>query len=355
MASSCSERRSTRRARGATWAPIALAGAVLAAPVASHAQSATEIGRARADALAGLQRLEAGDYDGALSKCSAAARVVAAPTVQLCVARAEVGLGHLAEAVAVYDEIVSGKAADDEPEAWKQARQEATDELGPLRKRAAQRLLLDGETALKANKLEEADKKCGAAVKVQPSAAAEVCRAKALLELRKFDDAESAALRAQTQLSKETDSDPELRSWADTLVRDARKRRVEARERDEQDQRAAVRANAKAQTLRAAGWATAGLGAAGLVTAAVGAGLVQGTYGGLVNVCSVGASCGPSQRDEIQQLDTLRLVTFVGLGIGAAGAIASTALHLSAVSARASAPRVRVGWTGLGIQIGGDF
>ncbi len=76
----------------------AIAVLLAAAGARAGEPSASDRDTARTLALAGQNKLKDGDFAGAAESCRAAHAIMGVPSTALCVARAELGLGHLVEA-----------------------------------------------------------------------------------------------------------------------------------------------------------------------------------------------------------------------------------------------------------------
>lgn len=87
---------------------------------------------ARALATQGYERLEAGDYEGASALLRRAEATYHAPTHLLYLARALRGLGRLAEAKRIYQQIVREELASYAPDAFLKAQSDARRDLAEL-------------------------------------------------------------------------------------------------------------------------------------------------------------------------------------------------------------------------------
>jgi hypothetical protein len=139
-------------------------------------------------------------------------------------------------------------------------------------------------------------------------------------------------------------------------ARRAEQARQEARRRAEAERELARK---DAATYATAGWVTAGVGGAALVTAGVLSLLGQSTFDHLDGVCRADGACGPSQGSEVATLGAMRTGTFVALGV--TGAATLTAVILGLVSASVdpgepdTAGRVELGFGLGGLSLGGRF
>jgi hypothetical protein len=351
-------------------------------PYPAHAQSAAELDKARARALAGLTSLENKAYATALAECEEALQVIQAPTVKLCRARALAGLKRWDDAAKAYDEIAKQKADPGDPPAFDEARKAAKAELGPVKQRAAEAHLERGEEALEKKNGARAREECAAAAGWVPSLRAILCRARGAklagqtaLAVEDYETIVGTSLASDApaeEMDAQRDAKTELKAVRDEEAAALAAAEKEKREREEREKRAADEAKraaeekaaadakaakGRAATMRVAGWITLGVGAAGLAAAGGLAGGAVATNDSLVGSCAADLRCGLSQAGAIDTLAGLRLGTFVAGGVGLASLIASGALHLAAwKTAPAARPKVEVGLLGTsGVWVGGRF
>jgi tetratricopeptide (TPR) repeat protein len=184
--------------RTARCAPsLVFLGSVLGAtalldPSDARAQSAEDLDRARARALAGVASLEAKAYATALSECEDALRVIDAPTILLCKARALVGLDRLDDARATYRQLLAKPIPSSAPPAWKEALQSAEAE-----QREATKLLLDRHGKRMQEQLDAKDFSGALAsaersLGLERTASAALGRARALAGIGRHADAQAA-------------------------------------------------------------------------------------------------------------------------------------------------------------------
>ena len=119
----------SRRVR-LTLAATAMA-ALLAAPSAGAQPSAADRETARSMMQEGRDLREKGDLKGALQRFKAADDIMHVPTTGLEVARTQVSLGLLVEALDTIANIHKVPPAADEPAPFKDARNKADESKGP--------------------------------------------------------------------------------------------------------------------------------------------------------------------------------------------------------------------------------
>ncbi len=343
-----------------SWVATTAIATVLSLASASpaQAQSTADLDRARAKAVAGLASLEAKAYATALRECSEALRIVKAPPVRLCVARAFAGLDRLREAMDAYEGVTAHPVGSDEPESWKLAREAATQELAVTTKVVADRaeqLLRAGETALKGKDYVAARAKCEASEATMTSMSARLCAARARAQQERSREVVAAYEKALAPgaAAATWDDRERLRAEATTELEAARKKVAEQEEaaRKRLAREEEVQAREASQT--AWGWVLVGTGVAALGTAGGLASMVISTNDELSSVCSPDGVCGSYRQSTVQSLYDLRIATFVTLG---AGAVATSAGIVRLATVDGSEPELEVGlWGPAGVQFRGRF
>ncbi|HTQ42720.1 MAG TPA: hypothetical protein VMI75_08155 [Polyangiaceae bacterium] len=293
----------------------------LCAPTVAFADDAAGADRrAQARALA-----ENGDLEFAKGRCDRAVplwqqaeSLFPAPTLLLRVARCEALLGHVVDATATLERLLEQQLPPDAPEAFAEAREEATRSLPRVRARIATlRIDLTGEGG--AVQLDDLAVRAGEPLLVDPGPHAVRVRA---------GDA--------TWESNVTLGDGETRVLSVSVF--------------------SRRAAPETPTQRKVGYVLGGVGLAAVVVGSI----VGATA--LATASSLGASCGadrsqcpPSAQSDIDSLRMRSLLADLSLGGGAALVVAGAVVTLTSPAPREPPPRLEIVPTVGGISLHGTF
>jgi hypothetical protein len=113
-------------------ASLAAALIALALPGAARADEAALKDQARKDAEDGIALFDKGDFRGAAERFLRAYSLVPAPTVGLRLARAQVKLGKLIDAVRTYEQVARAEIKKDDPPVFQKAIKDAAAELAQI-------------------------------------------------------------------------------------------------------------------------------------------------------------------------------------------------------------------------------
>ncbi|MEP7122539.1 MAG: hypothetical protein ABJE95_16575 [Byssovorax sp.] len=313
----------------------ALIFTALLAPSVAFAE-ASDADRATARTLAGegQDALEKKDFTTAADRFTRADSIIHAPTLQLGLAHAQVGLGKLVSAQETYNRIVREGVAPGSPPTWPVAVETARKEVEALAPRVPQVIINVKGTSSPRVTLDDA---------VVPTAA---------LGVKRPADPGTHLIRAVAEGFAPAESSVTLREGATGTVTLELKAAATARP----PVAAVVPPTATAppvaaplppstpspassgSTQKTLGFVALGVGGAGLVLGAVTGGLAIGKHGDLATSCPKG--CPPSSQAELDSYHTLAALSTVGFILGGAGAAAGTILLLTAPKKSASEPRV---------------
>jgi hypothetical protein len=298
---------------------VFLTALVFVSPSRADDASADER-RAQARALA-----ENGDAEFAKGRCDRAVplwqqaeSIFPAPTLLLRVARCEALLGHVVDATATLQRLLEQQLPADVPEAFTEAREEATRSLPRVRARIATlRVDVTGEGGVV--QLDDAAVRAGEPLPVDPGPHS--------VRVRSGD---------ATWESNVTLGDGETRVVTVSVI----SRRVAP----------------ETPTQRKVGYVLGGVGLAAVVVGSI----VGATA--LATASSLGATCGanrtqcpPSAQSDIDSLRTRSLLADLSLGGGAALFVAGTVVTLTSPPAREPPARLEIVPTAGGIALHGAF
>lgn len=287
-----------------------MAGALALSPPAgaqSKPDPAAEEGkRQEARRLGGiaLDYYQAGDYKGALANFRFAFSLVPAPTLQLHIARCQDKLDQMKAAAATYRKVIATELKPDAPPVHKQARASAVKELA---------VVLASMPELR---LELPDASPEAIVtidgKVKPAATGEAIKLDPGKHLVIVKDG-TRKTEKSLSLARNEKQTVSMKLAAESGGR--------------------VGPTSDNGGLVASGWIITGLGGAGLIMGAVTGGLAISQQDDLLAQCGDDRSCPASSSGAIDEYDTTRLLSSVGLYAGAGlVAVGSTLLIVAAVN-----------------------
>ncbi len=391
---------------------LLLAGAALSSTAAMADAGGGGLERARALTAEGLEALSRSEFDLARAKCEQASKLVDAPMVKLCVARATAGSGRLAAAAEVYADVAGRKLPKDAPDASVDAVRAAANELRDVQAKLARRdplaatgssadqrdLLAAGFAALDAQQPGPAEEAFTTTLASSASPAALWGRSQArimagttmtaLEDVRSFlagagSDARFAEAVAKAKelrvklegllvgtVKLEVESTPGLQVSID----DAAPRPLTGSEQvklapGNHTIRGAAPGHspfsasfkldgggsatvqvklAPLPPLRTAGWVMLGVGAAAFGVSGFFANQATATHATLIDGCNAKLQCGKPQWDEMDHYNQARTLTFITAGVGAAALVTSGILHLKMPSD--AMPAVTVGLNGASLQ-----
>ena len=327
----------SKRGLGQARAPrfARLACAFLLCAASAHAEDAETRTAARDLATQGAQAFEAGQYAEASDFFRRAHELVQAPSIALLEARSLAKLGHLLEAIDIYEQTARFKLTGDSPEAYSQAVETAHNEIEEVRKRLPRlKLTLVGIEGSETAQVTIDDKPTPAALlgverPIDPGS-------------HRFAVRVSGQVRATRELSALEGQSYRIELNA-APAKPAEKAAVFASPSQSGDSPSASPA-----TLRTLGYVSLGVGVVGL-------GL--GTYTGLValnkksdldSVCHPG--CPTSSASDVDAFRSNRTVSWIGYGVGIAAAATGVVLIAIGKPAR---EHVAIRALPTGLQIGG--
>lgn len=308
--------------------PARIAAALLFAsltltPRAGRASPEEDRARARDLAEQGKAALARRDYAAAADLFRSARALVAAPTLELGRARAEVGLGHLREARAIYAEVAKRPLDPSAPSAFTKAASEANEELRALDARMPALVLsirapAHAPSAVTLDGAPVPPSDLGAARPVNPG-----------LHLARASLPGGHPVEVSFTASEGTTSQVQLDL---TEGYAARGRRI------------------------ALGFGAAGLGAGALVLGVTAGGLALRDRGALQQRCP-GNVCAGGDSEAIASYDRFTKLAWPAIAVGAVGLGGGLALALTSLPAPAGAhegapPSMKVGPALLGLGVG---
>ena len=271
-------------------------------PGSAGAQSDADKTTARALAEEGHAALDAKDYATAADRFKRAEKLYHAPTLLVGLARAYVGLGKYVEAKESYNLVIREKLRDDASDAFKQAAEDAQNEIVGL------------------------DAKIGwVTISVEGPEEPKVM----------VDDAEISV--ASLGVKRAVNPGPHVvKASADGFNPGEAKFNAEAGSSQEVTLRLVADPDAvvggdgadSGATLRLVGFVAIGVGAAGLIVGGITGGLAMGKHGELEDNCP-GGQCPPDQQDNLDSFHTLGTVSTVGFIAG--GVLAAAGIVLVVV------------------------
>ena len=314
-------------------AVLALLTAALLTTSSAFAQDAELRTAARDLATQGAQAFEAGDYAQASDFFRRAHELVPAPSIALLRARSLAKLGHLLEAIDIYEQTARFKLPDDAPEAYSQAVETARSEMEDVRRRLPRlKLILIGVASNEHPQVSMDDK-------ATPDA---------LLGVERPINPGQHRIEARVA--------GQLRATRELSMVEGQNYQVELDIRPVQPAPKPVVAAPASDTAQPHSWQKTG----GYVALGVGAlGIGIGTYTGIValnrkseldSVCN--PNCPPSSAGDIDSFRSNRTISYVSFGVGIASAATGVALL---VLGKPSAEHVAFRALPGGFQIGGQL
>lgn len=324
----------------------ALLFTALLAPSAAHADT-SDADRATARTLAGegQEALEKKDFTTAADRFARADSIIHAPTLQLGLARAQVGLGKLVAAQETYNRIGREGVAASSPPTWAEAVETARNEVASLAPRVPQVVITVKGTSTARVTIDDAP---------IPGAA---------LGVKRPADPGTHLIRASAEGFAPAESSITLREGATGTVTLELKPVAVAKPPAPTVVAPPVSAPppiptvgpvatptpppvvptspeaASGSTQKTLGFVALGVGGVGLVLGAVTGGLAIGKHGDLATSCARG--CPADKLDELGSYHTLGALSTVGFIVGGVGAAAGTILLLTLPAKKpAEEPRV---------------
>lgn len=311
--------------------------ALLAPSVALAETSDADRATARALAGEGQDALEKKDFTTAADRFSRADSIIHAPTLQLGLARAQLGLGKMVTAQETYNRIVREGVTAGAPPTWTAAVDAARKELDALAPRIPQVVInVKGSSAARVTLDDAVIPTAALGVKRPADPGAHLIRAvaegfapaEATVTLREgatgtvsleLKAASAAAVKPPVVavVPPPTTTPPIAAPLPPSTPRDA---------------------SSGSSTQKTLGFVALGVGGAGLILGGVTGGLAIGKHGDLALSCPKG--CLPAQQGELDSFHTLATLSTVGFILGGAGAAAGTILLLTAPKKSANEPRV---------------
>ncbi|MET0595052.1 MAG: hypothetical protein ABW133_20300 [Polyangiaceae bacterium] len=261
---------------------------------------------ARELARQGADAFERKDYTTALDRLTRAFSLFRAPTIAVMQARSLVRLGRFVEALDKYEETQRMSLADDAPEAFRQAVNEAKGEAEELRARIP-RLLVRVRTTtgrIEGLKIQLDGKPLPAALldverPIDPGAhqiSVTASNGELVVRSTRLAEGEHAAL----EIPLDAGPNPAAPVTPERVGPTA----------------GTVQPMVESSSTTTWGWVGVGAGVAGLSTFAVSGAIALGKKASLDEVCRPG--CPPSAADDIDSFRTMRTISYVSLAAGVA-------------------------------------
>jgi hypothetical protein len=310
---------------------------------------------ARAAAQQGAEAYQAGRYQDAVDYFTRAESIVHAPPHLLYIARAELKQGHLVGAREAYMKIVHEELSSDAPRVFREAQEDARQELDELEPRLPLVSVVvegadDGEVVVSRDGVELPSALVGIPIPTDPGTHSFQAKAPGLA----------------SQARRVTVAEGEKANIVLTLVATGEPIPAETTEEAASDEKAGTegapaKPSKSGTALKIMGFSTLGLGVAGLATGTafviVGAN-TRSQSDQIYNNCNTDVmgrrDCSTAEREEINRLDSdaqlQSIVGYVSLGVG--GALLATGVTLVIVGSNASknsATRPRV-WPVIGLS-----
>jgi tetratricopeptide (TPR) repeat protein len=282
---------------------------------AAQDQEDAFVSRARELAMSGLIAYDAGRFDEAVEKLSAAYLLVRLPTLAVSLARAQTKLGRLVEAAALYQEAARLEVDRGDPETQRQAKVHAKQERAALLRNIPRlKLIIEGadrEVVVEVDGVRSDTALLRLGLLVDPGHRRISVRCGEQTREQTVDVAvgehRAILFRFRPQASH------------DTLVSSPPVRPLAA---------ASVAAESRWRGIRGTiAWSAIGVGAVGLAVGAVSAALVYSKRQYLLDQCP-DHECPPPYHDDLDEYQTLRTVSTTGFVLGAAGLAAGLTLHV---------------------------
>lgn len=319
--------------------------ALLTPSTASAETSDADRATARALAAEGQDALEKKDFTTATDRFSRADSIIHAPTLQLGLARAQLGLGKMVSAQETYNRIVREGVAAGSPPTWTVAVDTARKEVEALAPRVPQVVItIKGSSSPRVTLDDAVIPTAALGVKRPADPGAHLIRAAA----KGFAPAEATVTLRESATGTVT---LELKAISTAAVTPPVVAVVPPPTTPTTPimpitppiaaplpPPAPRDASSGSSTQRTLGFVALGVGGAGLILGGVTGGLAIGKHGDLAIACPKG--CPPAQQGELDSFHTLATLSTVGFVLGGAGAATGTILLLTAPKKSASEPRV---------------
>ncbi|HVY30352.1 MAG TPA: hypothetical protein VHB79_27530 [Polyangiaceae bacterium] len=293
---------------------------------------------ARTLGLSGVDAYQAGRYDAASEKLEKAYSLINVPSIGLWSARALAKRGLLVEAANRYFEVASLQVPEGDAAVQRQAQVDAQAELDQLRLQIP-RLVIQ-VTGVEASEI-------ALSIDGQPVPTTALGKPRLVNPGSHRVEARAAATQRSATVEllpgKETPITLDFAAAAPSAASPAASSAPAP---------AASNDSSAGSTQRTLGFVALGAGAVGLALGGVTGGLALGKRSSLESSGCTDTHCPPEKREEVNQLDTLRLVSSIGFIAGGALAAGGITLLLSAPS---SPHRVSAVLAGDGIAVRGRF
>ncbi len=299
--------------------------AVLATSAAAVARQPTAADRATARSLAfaGQEALDKKQYALALDRFTRANNLVPAPTFELRIARAEVGLGKLVEAHETYERILLERVAPDSPAVFQQAVDSATKEVAALEPRLPWVTIVaePGSAKVTIDGVEVPAAELGVRRAIDPGARIFRATADGYAPLDKtvtFAEGQSQSVTLSLQkvaAAPDAERVPRASPPADTGALGGEHKTTGWH--------------------KTAGWVALGVGAAGLIVGGVEGAVALHQHSELSGPCSSG-TCPASENSRLDAYHTAGTVSTIGFIVGAVGVGAGVTLLLTAPKRQAA-------------------
>jgi hypothetical protein len=307
--------------------PVALLPLLTAAP--AHAQSDSDRATARALGQEGEAALQNKDYATAEDRFRRADKLIHAPTLEIGLARALVGVGKLVEAQETYNRIVREGVAPGAPPVFTQALQDAKKEVETVSPRLG-RVTIVVKAAGGGDVANEQVTLDGAPVNTASLGVRRFIDPGAHVLQATGDGFKPGELRFTVTEGSSTDAPLTLeRAPAGAVAAGA----PSAGGAPESPPAGASPAGGDTSTHKGGAsllpWVAFGVGAAGLILGGVTGGLAMGAHSTLAGECP-GGVCPQDKQGDVDSYHTLGLLSTVGFAVGGAGAAAGIILLLIA-------------------------
>lgn len=318
--------------------------AVLATSAAAVARQPTAADRATARSLAfaGQRALDKKQYALALDRFTRANSLVPAPTLELRIARAEVGLGKLVEAHEMYERILRVGVAPGSPAVFEQALGSAKKELAALSPRLSWVTIVvePGSASVTIDGVDVPPAELGVRRAIDPGARVFHATADGYAALDKtvtFAEGQSESVTLSLQKVAAAPPAPAMAPAP------------------------AMRASPPADTgthgrrhetggwHKTAGWVALGVGAAGFIAGGVEGALAIEKHSELSGACR-GGTCPASENPVLDAYHTAGTVSTIGFIVGAVGVGAGVSLLLTAPKREAAYIAPYLGLGGIGAR-----
>jgi hypothetical protein len=311
-----------RRARRALASGAVIAVVLWSTSLAAQAVDDATRNAARELAAQAGEAYEKGDYTRAQDLYHRAYALLPAPTLSLREARALEKLGRLVEAVEAYVRTTRTALESSSPEPYRQAVQQASDELGKLRPRVPKLTIVikgaSGEVTVSLDGKPIKSALVGVAQPVNPGK-----HDVAAIGEQKSGNARLSIAEGESKtLTVELKNDPNA-----TVTPAAEKTEVSA------SADPGVEAPSSGSTQKTLGWVGIGLGVAGVGVGVVTGLMATSKHSSADEGCPDGnCPAGSQAADDLESFRTLRTVSTIGYAVGIVGVVAGVTLLITAPS-----------------------